>query len=258
MPFKVKALVTPPITASFMAGLSLVVFGSFSPMFSIYTIGYTFSPFYNASIVTVTPGANYFAMDGLILKLYKFLGIFYPAVFCAIMISTSTIIVFHLRNSKEKLDNMKGAKSAKSAKSAQASAAATVTAGQPSLSSATLTRREVKVTKMLLVVILVYLMDFFPRLVKYSASLVEPEFFMYKRYHNLMMVMSNVMWILDFLNASVNFFIFLGMSTNFNKTFYTIFPRCSKHEKDKHSGKERGSKTNDKTTLQVSEIEMKK
>ena len=38
-----------------------------------------------------------------------------------------------------------------------------------------------------------------------------------------MLVLSNVVWVLDFTNASVNFFIFMGMSTNFNKTFHEIF-----------------------------------
>ncbi|KAK3758588.1 hypothetical protein RRG08_041238 [Elysia crispata] len=222
IPFKVKSLITPPITASFMVGLSLVIFGSFSPMFFIYTIEYTFNPFYNASIARVTPGNLFYARDGLISKIYKFLGIFYPAIFCTIMISTSAIIVFHLRKSAENFDKMKGGKST-----------ADEAAGESSRTSTTLTPREVKVTKMLLVIILVYLMDFFPRLCKYTASLIEPEFFAYRKYHNLMLVMSNVMWILDFINASVNFFIFMGMSTNFKKTFYIIFPRCSGNENAK-------------------------
>ena len=223
IPFKVRSFITPPITSSFMLGLSLIVFGSFCPMFLIYTIHYTYSPLYNASIVTVIPNHFYYARDGLILKIYKFLGIFYPAIFCTIMISTSAIIVFHLRKSAENFDKMKGAKST-----------AAATAGESSRVSTTVTPRELKVTKMLLVIILIYLMDFFPRVCKYTASLIEPEFFRYGKYHNLMLVMSNVLWILDFVNASANFFIFLRMSTNFKKTFYMIFPKCSKlHDKDK-------------------------
>ena len=222
LPFKVKSLITPALTTSFMVGISLFVFGSFSPMFFVYTVVYNFDPTYNASIASVTLDDLFYAHDGIIPKIYKFLGISYPAVFCTIMITTSAIIVFHLRKSAENFDKMQGVKS--TAPGAE---------GESKRASTNMTPREAKVTKMLLVVIFIYLMDFFPRLCKYTASLIEPEFFAYRRYHNLMLVMSNTMWVLDFINASVNFFIFMGMSTNFNKTFYEIFPQCHVHGKDR-------------------------
>ena len=223
IPFKVKSLITPALTASFMVGISLLVFGSFSPMFFIYTQEFVFDPHYNASVARTVPAAPYYAYDGLISKIYKFLGIVYPAVFCTIMITTSAIIVFHLRKSAQTFGKLHGAKSSDTAASGGSN------------------RTEVKVTKMLLVVIFVYLMDFFPRLCKYTASLIEPEFFVYRKYHNLMLVMSNTMWVLDFINASVNFFIFMRMSTNFHKTFYGIFPRCQPIGRNKHKKKHRAT-----------------
>ena len=210
IPFKVKSLITPALTTSFMVGISLLVFSSFSPMFFAYTVDYNFDPSYNASVASIKLGKLFHANDELVPKIYKFLGIFYPATFCTIMITTSIIIVFHLRKSAESFDKMQGEKS---------------TGAGSSRSSTNMTPREVKVTKMLLVIILVYLLDFLPRLSLYVGSLIEPEFFAYRKYHNLMLVLSNVVWVLDFTNASVNFFIFMGMSTNFNKTFHEIFPQ---------------------------------
>ncbi|GFS00259.1 peptide receptor GPCR [Elysia marginata] len=221
IPFKVKSLITPQLTASFMIVLSLLVFGSFSPVFFIYTVEYNYSPIYNASLASVTLAKLYYAHDEIISKLYKFLGIFYPSVFCTVMVTTSAIIVFHLRKSAENFDKDAGSKSS------------TTAVGGFTRTSSNMTPREAKVTKMLLVIIFIYLMDFFPRLCKYVASLIEPEFFAYRKYHNLMLVMSNTVWVLDFINASGNFFIFMGMSTNFRKTFYLIFPRCQPKEKGK-------------------------
>ena len=205
MPFKVKSLFQPRLTACFMVALSVLIFGSFSAVFLVYKVEFTYNSYYNTSIPRVTAGALYFVQDGVILKMYKYLGIFYPALFCTIMVVTSAIIVFQLRMSASNLRP----------ESRPNSSATT---------SKNMTARDVKVTKMLLVVILVYLMDFFPRLCKYLASLIEPEFFAYNRLHNLMQIASNTIWILDFLNASVNFFIFMSMSTNFKTTFYEIFP----------------------------------
>ncbi|GFR95604.1 multitransmembrane protein [Elysia marginata] len=211
MPFKVKSLVNPRLTTGAMVVLSVFILGSFSPVFFVYTVTYTFNSYYNASIPRVTAGVLYFAEGGVILKLYKYLGIIYPAIFCTAMTLSSAIIVYHLRRSAANFRPDKG-------KDTEGDAFCST--------SAKMSARDVKVTKMLLVVILVYMMDFFPRLCVYLASLVEPEFFVYKRLHNLMRVTSNTLWVLDFLNASVNFFIFMGMSTNFKTTFKKTFQCC--------------------------------
>ncbi|GFR93861.1 chemosensory receptor C [Elysia marginata] len=223
IPFKVKSLITPQLTAGFMTVLSVIVLGSFSPMFFIYTVEYTYNPINNLTVPRVALNDLYYARGQFIPNMYKFLGIFYPAIFCTIMISTSAIIVFHLKKSVENLDRGENAKTS-----------ITPTDGVNGRVSTNLTSREVKVTKMLLVVIFVYLMDFFPRLCKYVASFFEPEFFTYRKYHNLWIVMSILFWVLDFINASVNFFIFIGMSSNFRKTFYVIYPRCKPSGKGKH------------------------
>ncbi|GFS01300.1 peptide receptor GPCR [Elysia marginata] len=222
IPFKVKSLITPRLTSSFMIVLSLVVFGSFSAVFFIYSVEYTHSPVYNASVASVILNNLFYAHGEFISKMYKFLGIFYPAVFCTIMITTSAIIVFHLKRSAHAFDRGQSVNSS----------SAVVAVGDASRASANMTSREVKVTKMLLVIIFIYLMDFVPRLSLYVASFIEPEFYAFRKYHNLMVVTSNFVWILDFINASGNFFIFMAMSTNFRKTFYEIYPSCEPKEKE--------------------------
>ncbi|GFR89588.1 chemosensory receptor A [Elysia marginata] len=211
MPFKMRFVFSSRLTAGVMVVISILIFTSFSPMFFIYNLKFVYSPHYNASIIIRTPGNLYYAQDGVILKMYKFLGIFYPAVFCPVMVASSAVIVFCLKKSAANFNkpNKGGTQTNKS-----------------NVATGEISSRDARVTKMLLVVILVYLMDFFPRLCKYTASLIEPEFFAYGRYHNLMLVMSNVIWILDFINASVNFFIFMAMSSSFQKTYYEIFSWC--------------------------------
>ncbi|GFS08886.1 endonuclease-reverse transcriptase [Elysia marginata] len=154
IPFTVKSLITPRLTATSMVVLSLFVFGSFSPVFFIYTVEYRYSPIYNTSLANVTLSKLYYTHDEIISKMYKVLGILYPAVFCSVMIATSAIIVFHLRKSAENFDKGRSAKSLVSR----------IAVGHSTQVSNNITPRDVKVTKMLLVIIFVYVMDFFPRL----------------------------------------------------------------------------------------------
>ena len=210
MPFRVRFLFSPRLTSAVMVVVSLVIFSSFAPVLFIYSLEFVHSPYYNASIIVRKPGTLYYAQDGLILKMYKFLGIFYPAIFCTIMVVSSAIIIFHLKKSAANFHKFDQQKTSRDATSG---------------AKVDLSSREARVTKMLLVVIFIYLMDFFPRLCIYVASLIEPEFFAYRRYHNLMLVMSNTNWVLDFVNASVNFFIFMSMSSSFKKTYYEVFSR---------------------------------
>ncbi|GFS00265.1 hypothetical protein ElyMa_001067500 [Elysia marginata] len=207
-----------------MIVLSLLVFGSFSPVFFIYTVEYTYSPIYNASLATVNLSKLNFAHDKIISKMYHTFGVVYPLIFCIIMITTSTIIVYHLRKSAENFDKGQSSKSSVSR----------INAGRSvQVSNKNMISKEIQVTKMLLVVIFVYIMDFFPRLCKYTASLFHPEIFPYRTNHNLNMLMAHLIWVLDFLNASINFFILMRMSSIFKKTFYEIFPRCHLTKKGK-------------------------
>ena len=222
LPFKVKSLFTPAITASLMVGISLVVFGSFSPMFFVYTVEYNFDPLYNASVGRMAVTDLMYAHDGIVLKMYSFLGIFYTAIFSTIMVITSIIIVLQLRKSAENLEKMQAEKSTGSSRP-----------------SAKMTSKEAKVTKMLLVIIFVYLMDFLPRVGLYTAGLVEPEFFAFRKYHNLVSSLMCFLWVLDFTNASVNFFILMGMSSNFNRSFYEVFPQVVKRTNTCNPGTEK-------------------
>ncbi|GFS05648.1 multitransmembrane protein [Elysia marginata] len=214
MPFKMRFVFSSRLTTRVMVVISALIFTSFSPMFFIYDLKFVYSPHYNTSIIIRTPGNLYYAQDGVILKMYKFLGIFYPAVFCPVMVVSSAVIVFCLKKSAANFNIV--------------SNRAKINTDTTHTATGEISSRDARVTKMLLVVIFVYLMDFFPRLCTYTASLIEPEFFAYGRYHNLMLVMSNSIWVLDFVNASVNFFIFMAMSTSFQRSYYEVFSWCVK------------------------------
>jgi len=83
--------------------------------------------------------------------------------------------------------------------------------------------RDLQVVKMLTVVIVVYIVNLFPRIVQYFARFFEPEFYLRMRYHNLFLVVITLVFVFDFVNASTNLFIFVTMSSNFRSTFVEMF-----------------------------------
>lgn len=83
--------------------------------------------------------------------------------------------------------------------------------------------KEHQVMKMLLTLILVNLFNLIPRVAHSFAMLVAPDYNTAKAYNNLFWVVSYFISLLDFINATVHFFIFYFLSSKFKFTLLKLF-----------------------------------
>ncbi|KAH9513445.1 hypothetical protein Btru_033050 [Bulinus truncatus] len=196
-PFTVKSIITRRVTLVMVIAISVVIFGAYFVIYFIYEIVYVSFPEFNMSLPVFTYNEFYFRHKDQLMPYYKTVAIILPFISFLILCSCSSITLYYIQASaKFRKDK----------------------------NTQTLSSREQKVSKMLLTIIAVKIANLFPRMISYSAQLVQPEFYVLGAYHNVFMTVARFMYVLDFLNAGVTFFIYLNMSTNFRSTFYEIFP----------------------------------
>ncbi|XP_005096682.1 uncharacterized protein LOC101853782 [Aplysia californica] len=199
MPFKVKDIFTRKLTIIMMVVISTIVLGSFMVVFALWEVRVNFDPVRNTSTTTLV-FSDFRRQHGVsVLLYYNIVSIFWPLLSFVVIVVSAVIITHHLQKSSEfRGKNVNSQESQMSA-------------------------RDLQVIKMLIVIIVVYIVNLFPRIVQYFARFVEPEFYLGMRYHNLFIVVINVVFIFDFVNASTNLFIFVTMSSNFRSTFVDMF-----------------------------------
>lgn len=210
IPLKVKSLITLRCTIFITILISIFVFCAFSIMFFIYEVSYTTNSVYNTTIADYMYNNFYFANETTITIYYNCVGLLLPTTSFTILCVTSAITIKQLKRHSTSLCRIQDANSSSKGSNRQF-----------------ISQRETRVVRTLLVVVAAYMINTFPRIPVYIATLIEPEFYILKRYHNLFMTVIYLINILDFCNSSCNFFIFLKMSTNFRRTFFAIFS-CSK------------------------------
>ncbi|KAI8795327.1 neuropeptide receptor 15 [Biomphalaria glabrata] len=210
-PFKVKAIFTPKFTLVMVVLISMIVFGAYVVIYFLYEIYYDYSAYLNSTIAYYKYNRLYFEYGHIIMPYYKFIAIGLPSLSFITLCVSSATTVYHLKKSAKIFQRYQ----LQSRRDKNASG---------------ISQREKQVAKMLLVVIIVNIGNLFPRIIFYVGQLVEPEFYVLKKYHNFFLTVAEFLFILDFMNASVNFFIFLSMSTNFKYTFKQIMSKIVKFE----------------------------
>ncbi|GFO49119.1 thyrotropin-releasing hormone receptor [Plakobranchus ocellatus] len=232
IPFKVKSIVTPKLTFIMMIIISVVVIASFGVIFFIYDITWVYSTHFNATVAVFQFNSFHKNHGPVVIAYFNLIGIVNP-IFCFIVIVTCTLIIVYQLNKMSRFRAAATA-SAPANKSQTATDTPTAAAGPTSTSGAntapgnTLSSRDRQVVKMLVVVIIVYIVALLPRFAHYAGKFLEPDFAYLRRYHNMFTLSSYIVLLFDYINASVNLFIYLTMSTNFRATFYQMFPACGK------------------------------
>uniref|UniRef100_A0A2C9L9E2 G-protein coupled receptors family 1 profile domain-containing protein n=1 Tax=Biomphalaria glabrata TaxID=6526 RepID=A0A2C9L9E2_BIOGL len=198
-PFTVRSILTRKFTFIMVVVISVVTFGAFFVVYFIYDIYFLYVPEFQMTLPFFYYSGFYYRTQKIIMPYYNTIGIVLPFLSFLVLCACSTITIYYLKKS--------------SAFTSKASSASGISV------------REQKVSKMLLTIIAVKIGNLFPRIVCYVAQLSEPEFYALKHYHFLFMTVSRFMYVLDFINADVTFFIYLNMSTNFKSTFNHLFVR---------------------------------
>ncbi|BFZ18805.1 hypothetical protein BsWGS_21844 [Bradybaena similaris] len=208
MPFKAKWLITPKGSFVICSVISVIVFGWFSVMFCIYEIKWVHSQHYNQNIAIYATNDFFHQHKQPVFLFYNLSGIILPVVCFMIIVASTCIIFYHLRKSS----HFRAGSVQHSEKQSQNR----------------ISNRDRQVVKMLLVVISVYVICLTPRITHYLAKYFVYDFYFLRRLHNLFMIMAFVVITLDLINASINLFIFLPMSSSFRATFLEILPLCNR------------------------------
>ncbi|CAL1534041.1 unnamed protein product, partial [Lymnaea stagnalis] len=208
-PFTVKALFTPRFTLSAVAMISIVVFGAYVVMYFISEVAFVFAPNLNTTVAIYRYNSFFYANQAIVMVYYKYAAILLPFASFTVLCLCSATTVYKLRKSSRLLlkDNKESTRNSEISRKIKSG----------------ISLREKLVVKMLLAVVLVNIGNLFPRIVFYVAQLIEPEFYLLRRYHNIFYSVAVWLFVLDFLKASVNFFLFLSMGSLFRMKFYDMF-----------------------------------
>ncbi|KAK6976853.1 peptide receptor GPCR [Biomphalaria glabrata] len=193
-PFTAKSLLTPLITLLSVITISIFTFGAYIVVYFIYTIKFEFSQTLNTSVAKFTLSQFYFEKSGIVMVYYQSIGILIPTISFIVMCICSALTVVLLRKSSSHLH-------------------------QDHTSNKTASKREKQVSRTLLTIVSIYIINLFPRFIFYIAQLAEPEFYNLRKYSNLFVMVALLLFVIDFCNSSSHFFIFLKMSSSFRDQF---------------------------------------
>ncbi|XP_012935530.1 neuropeptide receptor 15-like [Aplysia californica] len=210
LPFKVKWLLTPKVTLFMCVSISIVVFGCFAVMFSIYDVIWVFSPEFNSTIAIYR--YNTFALENkaILFDYYNYSGIVWPTASFVVIVVCTTIIVYKLAKSSEFRKGNSDVSQAEKQGEAP--------------SSQNLSGRDRQVVKMLVVIIAIYVINLSPRIALYIAKQIIFDFYFLRKYHNMFLFVVYLLYIFDLTNGAINFFVFYTMSTAFRSKFLNMLP----------------------------------
>ncbi|CAL1529869.1 unnamed protein product [Lymnaea stagnalis] len=215
IPFTVKSMLTPKFTWITMTVVSVVGNGSFWVVYAFYDYAWEYNQAYNRSVGNYKFSDFYKRNVDVVVPYYNTIGILWPFASLVVMSVSTIIIAYQLgKSSRFRNSNKPGTKH-----STKQAAVANVSK---------LSTRDKQVVKMLMAIILVYIVALSPRIALFIAKFFEPELYLLKTYHNLFFVLAYSCFILDFINSTINFFIYMSMSSQFRATLYELFNRSVK------------------------------
>ncbi|CAG5114657.1 unnamed protein product [Candidula unifasciata] len=228
LPLKAKWLITRKSSFIICFVVSLVVFGWFSVMFCVYDIKWVYSFHYNRTIAIYINNDFFHRNKQPVFLFYNLSGVILPVVCFAIIVLCTGVIIYHLRKSSKFRTGSTQLQSQNSEKQSRNQ----------------ISSRDRQVVKMLLVIIGVYVVCLSPRIAVYMAKYFVYDFYFLRRLHNLFMIFFYVVITFDLINAVINLFIFLVMSSSFRSTFLEIFPICNRliHANNENTSTENRSK----------------
>lgn len=215
LPFKVKAIVTPRVTLAICVALSLIVFATLFPI--MLTLEYRWvAPVQGGTPFVIYQFTDFYHIYGpSFMEVYKYLSFVYPIVSLTAMVISTLIIAFHLQTSSQFRTSA-------------------CTVPREGSSESKTSSKESQIIRMLLVVILSHIVVLVPRVVHYVVEIFEPEYYILKRYNNIFWLVVYFIFLLDFVNSAVGFFIFYAMGSKFRKTFDSMFRRPGCCARNKH------------------------
>lgn len=177
----------------------LIVFAGWAPTFFLYTIVWRFDPLTQRSMAFLVTRDDY-AID---ITIPSFITTILTAVVkptsVLIVVACSVATVLQLRRATKARSRMRE-------------------------SQLRVIGSEVKITRMLLFLSLVYIVCSLPNAVGALTYYFIPNFYMYRKYHNTFIVFYEVIFAASCLNSSSNFFAYTWLSSKFRASLQMVTP----------------------------------
>lgn len=214
LPFTVKYLLTRKVVTIVMVALSIISFSSLAVTYAARRIVWVYSSKFDAVIATEVY-ADPSTTDAF--NNYYSVVLMVWVVASLVLQSICTVIITYHLNKASKFRSQ----------SSNAVVASTDVNKQKddSEKNAKMSSRDKHVTKMLLVIIVFNIAALLPTVISAIGKLAEPEFYVFRRYHNFFITRFYFLSLCEFLNAAANPFVYYVMSSSFKNTFHSIFGR---------------------------------
>ncbi|KAK6976524.1 G-protein coupled receptor frpr-1 [Biomphalaria glabrata] len=212
LPFTMKSVFNHKVTITTLTMTAASVYGMFIVLFLNFDLEAVFSANFNATIIILVHSRFYHTHSAIVDPYLNIMSMLHPTLCFIILCISSVVILKQLQKSRDTFSSNKKKD---------------LVWNRPPPKTETLclrfSKREKRVTKMLLVVMVVYIGNLAPRVTWYAWQIFQPEFRPLGRLNDLFMLSVTAMFILDLLHASVNFFIFYSLSSGFKKTFDALW-----------------------------------
>lgn len=211
MPLKVKTIVTPRRVVIIMAAIFISVALCISPVYFSTHLASKWYPSRNTSLIGLVFSENKETINSITLGLSVILcdGSFVFVALC------TTVLVINLNKSRVwRITAARGTDAAVS--------------------------KETKASKMVVLIAVVFIACLLPGSVYSLAMIAAPDFNTGEAEQNLFFVAWSFAHVTESLNASVNFFVYLAMSSKFKDTFVSVFT-CPRQREQKTGGKDFGN-----------------
>ncbi|CAG5128587.1 unnamed protein product [Candidula unifasciata] len=200
-PLKVKNIFSPARTLVCMVTVFAVMLALVSPMLYTARLTWIFSPLRNATILGVTFIDNRNKIETITFASSNLI----PTVAFFLVIVCTVLLVVNLQK--------------KSQWRLQASV---------SSSSSVMSSRDRKVVKMVTLISVIFVVCYFPGTAGFIWLIVDTEMRFDGKHRNLLYAVYSVLFNLESINASINLFIYLRLSSKFRSTFLKAFCRTGK------------------------------
>ena len=172
-----------------------VIFALYAPNLFVYKLNWRFNPSTNRSSAYLVQ--NY-ALSSVIPVITGVVFIVKP-ISILVVIICSSVSIEKLRRATMKRRAMRESQSAAS-------------------------QSETRVTKMLLFLCVTYVVCVLPDVAGAFATYFVPQFFFYRKHHNLFVVCFEVFFVASCLNSTVNVFAYMALSSRFRATVGEMIP----------------------------------
>lgn len=196
-PLKIKTILTPTRVLIIIVGIYCLIVGSLGSNYGNFDLGWKFSPEFNRTML----GVIYRDNRVIVQTVAYFLNVVYVVIPFTGVIICSSILIWKLKQRSKFLHSSTTSELDK-------------TRGNS---------RDNQVMKMVVYVAVIFIGSFTPSVLLFFAMAINPELNLNRSQENLFMFLATMMYTMNAINSSVNFFVYIRMSSKFSETFRALF-----------------------------------